>query len=507
MNSDPNSFHSAVIGMDEPMNSHRELFNKLVASQSQPTILTASNSINEPDYHQTSDYDTRCSSAIEQSTYQLAQRPNQQAHNQLHQTLPPQRRCSSLSGPSSSPSSSGVTDKQQQHTFDYRNICDLLPEDFRKEPVAFLSFRNRWYTNEEVASILTNTSSHAEWQTNELQVRPKSGAVFLYSREKVRYRLDGYCWKKRKNGRTTREDHMKLKVQGVECIYGCYVHSAILPTFHRRCYWLLQNPDTVLVHYLNQPAEDQNKMMITFNSISLEAFTRRSWTNEEIIEEIGSVFGGISQIKHMLNINIAPEANALFQQPHQQLHQQSTATTQQPQSQQQQLHSQSNELLVMPTDSEHLPNHNGISTCGNTIVAADDTTQQTNSSSSMDLLALSDSFGPGVAQFQDEPLDHQQSRYEQSPSYPNQVQQLNHQQNQNDRIDMNVGEMRNTDFSADENQDLLLDEFNLQTSSLGQVDEELVSNVIESLSDVEDLRDLFAGITSSNNCLSTMMIE
>ena len=33
---------------------------------------------------------------------------------------------------------------------------------------------------------------------------------------------------------------MKLKVNGAECIYGCYVHSAILPTFHRRCYWLLQ---------------------------------------------------------------------------------------------------------------------------------------------------------------------------------------------------------------------------------------------------------------------------
>lgn len=73
---------------------------------------------------------------------------------------------------------------------------------------------------------------------------------------------------------------MKLKVQGTEvraaekslrsdraiksflffflkkCIYGCYVHSAILPTFHRRCYWLLQNPDIVLVHYLNVPYPD-----------------------------------------------------------------------------------------------------------------------------------------------------------------------------------------------------------------------------------------------------------
>lgn len=32
----------------------------------------------------------------------------------------------------------------------------------------------------------------------------------------MRYRRDGYCWKKRKDGKTTREDHMKLKVQGTE---------------------------------------------------------------------------------------------------------------------------------------------------------------------------------------------------------------------------------------------------------------------------------------------------
>ena len=38
----------------------------------------------------------------------------------------------------------------------------------------------------------------------------------MYSRKKVRYRRDGYCWKKRKDGKTTREDHMKLKVQGIE---------------------------------------------------------------------------------------------------------------------------------------------------------------------------------------------------------------------------------------------------------------------------------------------------
>lgn len=53
--------------------------------------------------------------------------------------------------------------------------------------------------------------------------RPKSGSMLLYSRKKVRYRRDGYCWKKRKDGKTTREDHMKLKVQGTEvsAIFTC----------------------------------------------------------------------------------------------------------------------------------------------------------------------------------------------------------------------------------------------------------------------------------------------
>lgn len=46
--------------------------------------------------------------------------------------------------------------------------------------------------------------------------RPQNGSVILYNRKKVKYRKDGYCWKKRKDGKTTREDHMKLKVQGVE---------------------------------------------------------------------------------------------------------------------------------------------------------------------------------------------------------------------------------------------------------------------------------------------------
>ncbi|EEC07600.1 calmodulin-binding transcription activator, putative, partial [Ixodes scapularis] len=69
---------------------------------------------------------------------------------------------------------------------------------------------------QEIAAILISFDRHEEWLSREVKIRPKSGSMLLYSRKRVRYRRDGYCWKKRKDGKTTREDHMKLKVQGTE---------------------------------------------------------------------------------------------------------------------------------------------------------------------------------------------------------------------------------------------------------------------------------------------------
>ncbi|XP_055919254.1 uncharacterized protein LOC129951227 isoform X3 [Eupeodes corollae] len=162
-----------------------------------------------------------------------------------------------------------------------------LPDNLESLPRAdsFPSQRHRWNTNEEIAAILISFDKHSEWQSKEVKTRPKSGSLLLYSRKKVRYRRDGYCWKKRKDGKTTREDHMKLKVQGTECIYGCYVHSAILPTFHRRCYWLLQNPDIVLVHYLNVPYPDDNKMAVIAPSLTLWG-DKKEWTKEELVSQL-----------------------------------------------------------------------------------------------------------------------------------------------------------------------------------------------------------------------------
>ncbi|CAB0015270.1 unnamed protein product [Nesidiocoris tenuis] len=144
-------------------------------------------------------------------------------------------------------------------------------------------------------------------------LEPKSGSMLLYSRKKVRYRRDGYCWKKRKDGKTTREDHMKLKVQGTECIYGCYVHSAILPTFHRRCYWLLQNPDIVLVHYLNVPYPDDNKMVSP--SLALCA-DKKQWTKEELVSQLKPMFYSEedAEVKNELEMSTAETVESIVSQ-------------------------------------------------------------------------------------------------------------------------------------------------------------------------------------------------
>ncbi|XP_012282752.1 calmodulin-binding transcription activator 2 isoform X2 [Orussus abietinus] len=169
-----------------------------------------------------------------------------------------------------------------------------LPENLETLPRAehFPTQRHRWNTNEEIAAILISFQRHVEWQSREVKVRPRSGSMLLYSRKKVRYRRDGYCWKKRKDGKTTREDHMKLKVQGVECIYGCYVHSAILPTFHRRCYWLLQNPDVVLVHYLNVPYPDGDAKLAALPSCLALPPDKKEWTRDELASQLRPMFLG-----------------------------------------------------------------------------------------------------------------------------------------------------------------------------------------------------------------------
>ncbi|XP_059396539.1 calmodulin-binding transcription activator 1-like isoform X11 [Carassius carassius] len=207
--------------------------------------------------------------------------------------------CYSAHAPPKSVSDDTETNNEHGHLKIYlpKKLLECLPKcsTLPKE-------RHRWNTNEEIAAYLITFEKHEEWLTTSPKTRPQNGSMILYNRKKVKYRKDGYCWKKRKDGKTTREDHMKLKVQGVECLYGCYVHSSIIPTFHRRCYWLLQNPDIVLVHYLNVPAiEDCGKPCgPILCSINTDKKEWAKWSKEELIGQLKPMCAG-SSVHHKCN--------------------------------------------------------------------------------------------------------------------------------------------------------------------------------------------------------------
>ncbi|XP_076019390.1 calmodulin-binding transcription activator 1-like [Genypterus blacodes] len=181
--------------------------------------------------------------------------------------------------------STETENKGQRKIFLPNKLLECLPRSS-----SLPNERLRWNTNEEIASYLISFDRHDDWLSCTLKTRPKNGTIILYNRKKVKYRKDGYCWKKRKDGKTTREDHMKLKVQGMECLYGCYVHSSIVPTFHRRCYWLLQNPDIVLVHYLNVPSlEDSGKCSPLLCALTDRHDSMR-WSRDELLNQLKPMF-------------------------------------------------------------------------------------------------------------------------------------------------------------------------------------------------------------------------
>nr|KAG5695332.1 hypothetical protein BaRGS_006556 [Batillaria attramentaria] len=125
---------------------------------------------------------------------------------------------------------------------------------------------SRWNSNEEIAAILIAFDRHKEWLLVEPRTRPPSGSLLLYNRKKVSFRRDGYCWKKRRDGKTNREDHMKLKVKGVE------------------------NPHVVLVHYLNVPNHPNNPKPSLMPILSGE-MRKKEWTKEELVDQLRPMWG------------------------------------------------------------------------------------------------------------------------------------------------------------------------------------------------------------------------
>ncbi|KAK4254255.1 hypothetical protein QN277_009659 [Acacia crassicarpa] len=119
--------------------------------------------------------------------------------------------------------------------------------------------QHRWLRPAEICEILRN---YRMFQINsEPPNRPPSGSLFLFDRKVLRYfRKDGHNWRKKKDGKTVKEAHEKLKVGSVDVLHCYYAHGEENENFQRRSYWLLE-PDMmhiVFVHYLEVKGNKTN---------------------------------------------------------------------------------------------------------------------------------------------------------------------------------------------------------------------------------------------------------
>lgn len=122
----------------------------------------------------------------------------------------------------------------------------------------FAAAQTRWLSVEEIIAVL-NDAKEDEWHQHQYGISkpggailerqsappsspPTSGTVLLYDRVAVRnYKVDGHEWvRKRSNPTKIREDHVKLRYDGIHRISGTYVHSDEIDTLHRRVYRLIK---------------------------------------------------------------------------------------------------------------------------------------------------------------------------------------------------------------------------------------------------------------------------
>ncbi|XP_020586615.1 calmodulin-binding transcription activator 2-like isoform X2 [Phalaenopsis equestris] len=117
--------------------------------------------------------------------------------------------------------------------------------------------QHRWLRPTEICEILRN--NHKFHIEPEPPNKPTSGSLFLFDRKVLRYfRKDGHNWRKKKDGKTVKEAHEKLKVSyeklkagSIDVLHCYYAHGEDKEGFQRRSYWMLEGElmHIVLVHY------------------------------------------------------------------------------------------------------------------------------------------------------------------------------------------------------------------------------------------------------------------
>ncbi|KAM7529279.1 hypothetical protein LguiB_032689 [Lonicera macranthoides] len=110
--------------------------------------------------------------------------------------------------------------------------------------------QHRWLRPAEICEILRNYKTFVI--SAEPAKRPPSGSLFLFDRKVLRYfRKDGHNWRKKKDGKTVKEAHERLKAGRIDVLHCYYAHGEENENFQRRSYWLLEEElsNIVFVHY------------------------------------------------------------------------------------------------------------------------------------------------------------------------------------------------------------------------------------------------------------------
>ncbi|XP_076893545.1 calmodulin-binding transcription activator 3-like [Bidens hawaiensis] len=110
--------------------------------------------------------------------------------------------------------------------------------------------QHRWLRPAEICEILRNYTKFRI--ATEPGNRPPNGSLFLFDRKVLRYfRKDGHNWRKKKDGKTVKEAHERLKAGSIDVLHCYYAHGEENENFQRRSYWLLEEElsNIVLVHY------------------------------------------------------------------------------------------------------------------------------------------------------------------------------------------------------------------------------------------------------------------
>ncbi|XWS29530.1 hypothetical protein CRYUN_Cryun24cG0037000 [Craigia yunnanensis] len=149
--------------------------------------------------------------------------------------------------------------------------------------------QHRWLRPAEICEILKNYKKFRI--APEPAHMPPSGSLFLFDRKVLRYfRKDGHNWRKKKDGKTVKEAHERLKAGSIDVLHCYYAHGEENQNFQRRSYWMLEEDlsHIVLVHYREVKFCQGNRT--NFNCIKETEETEGIIRNSEVESSMSSNF-------------------------------------------------------------------------------------------------------------------------------------------------------------------------------------------------------------------------